>query len=246
VEGKSSKPQSRVRSKYRYIVHHERKFVYFFVHKVASSGIKTALLPLFDLDEEDPRFWRSGPDGARVLLVHRLFSTSGHSIDKERLLEGLDHEYRDYFKFAFVRNPWDRLLSCYFDKTVREATPPLQVPVNAAVELYSNMPFAEFVEAVCRIPDKKADRHFRSQHPTVYSPDGRLMADFVGRFETLQEDFARVAGEIGAPGLQLPERNQTYSSKRGSRHYRDFYDDRLKKLVHQRYVYDVEAFGYSF
>jgi chondroitin 4-sulfotransferase 11 len=70
------------------------------------------------------------------------------------------------------------------------------------------------------------------------------MADFVGRFENLRNDFARVAEEIGAPGLALP--HLLRSKIRQSRHYRDFYDERLKKLVYERYEKDVETFEYSF
>ncbi len=232
--------------RFKYIVHDERKFVYLWSHKVASSSVKAALLPLFDLDPTP--FERTLKDGTRYFTVHEVFNASGYQIGKEQLLAGLDQEYRDYFKFAFVRNPWDRLLSCYFDKVVRKKVPPklLASAVGAGVEFYANMPFAEFVEAVHRIPDEKANPHFRSQHLTVCGPDGEPMPDFLGRFENLREDFDRVAQEIGEPGLELPERNRKYVSKRGSRHHRDFYDERLKSLVHERYAKDVETFGYSF
>jgi chondroitin 4-sulfotransferase 11 len=122
----------------------------------------------------------------------------------------------------------------------------LKSAARANLEFYPNMPFAEFAETVCRIPDEVADGHFRPQHLTVCGPDGEPIADFVGRFENLREGFARVAQEIGEPELELPERNRKIDSKRSSRHYRDFYDERLKSLVYKRYEQDVETFGYSF
>jgi hypothetical protein len=232
--------------KYKYIVHNERKFVYLWSHKVACSSVKAAFLPLFDLDTTP--FERTLKDGTRHFSVHQIFGASDHQIGKEQLLAGLDKQYRDYFKFAFVRNPWDRLLSCYFDKVVRKRLVPKVAAsaVRAGVEFYANMPFAEFVEAVHQTPDESANAHFRSQYLTVCGPEGKPMADFVGRFENLREDFARVAEEIGVPGLELPERNRKSVSKRGSRHYREFYDERLQSLIHERYVKDVETFGYSF
>ena len=232
--------------KYKYIVHNERKFVYLWSHKVACSSVKAALLPLFDLDPT-PYEWTL-EDGTRRFNVHRIFLATDHQIGKDQLLGGLDKEYRDYFKFAFVGNPWDRLLSCYLDKMVGNRLFPKVAAsaVSAGVEYYVNMPFAEFVEAVHQVPDESANAHFRSQYLTVCGPDGEPMADFVGRFENLREDFARVAEEIGVPGLELPEFNRKSVSKRGSRHYREFYDERLQSLVHERYVKDVETFGYSF
>ena len=106
------------------------------------------------------------------------------------------------------------------------------------------MPFAEFVEAVSEIPDEEADPHFCSQYPTVCDPEGRIMADFVGRFESLREDFAVVSQKIGAPALELPHRLKSWS--RESRPYTAFYDERLRKLVAERYERDIETFGYSY
>jgi hypothetical protein len=251
--------------KYKYIVHDERKFVYLWSHKVACSSVKAALLPLFDLDTTP--YETTFKDGTRRFNVHRVFDSTDYQIGKDQLLGGLDKQYRDYFKFAFVRNPWDRLVSCYLDKIVRnELSPKMEASaVSAGVEYYANMPFAEFVEAVHQISDENANTHFRSQYLTVCGPDGEPMADVVGRFESLREDFARVAEEIGVPGLELPERHpkslskrgslhyrEFYDerrksvSKRGSRHYRELYDERLQSLVHERYVKDIETFGYSF
>jgi chondroitin 4-sulfotransferase 11 len=238
VEAERKKVRRRYDSKY--IVHDERKFVYFVIQKVACTSVKAALLPLFgDLDAE--RFENARPDGSVLVRVHKLFDGSRYQLNREEMLSG---EYRDYFKFAFVRNPWDRLVSCYLEKFARPNSPGLKAPPDMDVELYAGMPFAGFVEAVSVIPDQKANPHFRSQHIVVCGPEGRVMADFVGRFENLHEDFARVAGEIGAPELNLPHRLKTRN--RETRPYADFYDERLKRLVGERNERDIETFRYSY
>jgi hypothetical protein len=244
-----SKPRDKARRRYnsKYIVHDGRKFVYFVIQKVACTSVKAALLPPFSVD--DSPYWDTTPSGKRILRVHMLFDASLYQINKERFLEGLDGKYRDHLKFAFVRNPWDRLVSCHSQKVATAPKSPefRRADLNPRGEedgFYPGMPFGEFVEAVHAIPDEKADAHFRSQHTVVCAPGGQVMADFVGRFENLRNDFARVAEEIGAPGLALPHRSR--SKIRQSRHYRDFYDERLKKLVYERYEKDVETFEYSF
>jgi len=239
VDAKTGKNRRKPRYDSKYIVHDGRKFVYFVIQKVACSSVKTALLPLFDLDAR--RFEKTWRDGSRSVAVHTAFDASGLQVDRQAMLAG---DYREHFKFAFVRNPYDRLVSCYVQKFARTNAPGLKASANTDTELYAGMPFAEFVEAVHATPDEKANAHFRSQHTVVCGPGGEPMADFVGRFENLQEDFGTVAKKIGAPELELPHRLK--SRHRESRPYTDFYDERLKGLAHKRYEKDIETFGYSF
>lgn len=104
------------------------------------------------------------------------------------------------------------------------------------------MPFDEFVRTVHAIPDKEANSHFRSQHVSLLGPDGRLMPDFVGRFENLREDFAQAGGEIGTPEIDLP--HILRSERRPD--YRELYNGDTAVLAAQRYEKDAELFGYAF
>lgn len=105
-----------VRRPSKYIVSDKHRFVYCVVQKVACSSIKTALMPLLDLDVAGRNLVRE--DGSTD--VHRLFAESGYEISGEefepRMKAG---RYDGYFTFAFVRNPWDRLVSCYRQKLSR-------------------------------------------------------------------------------------------------------------------------------
>ncbi len=224
----------------KYIVSDEHAFVLFVVPKVASSSLKASLLPLFPDMDPGAGFERELRDGTFAYRVHGLFAP--HQVNQRRFLKGLDKgRYDGYFKFAFVRNPWDRLLSCYSQK-LAPGGQGLNKKEDAGEGLRVGMSFAEFVEAACRIPDEDANPHFRSQHLTVCGPSGEVMADFVGRFENLEEDFAHVARKIGASHLQLPH----LLPSKGSRPYREFYDGRLAELAGERYQLDAEIFGYSF
>src|SRR5919107_448733 len=98
----------------KYIVSDEHTFIYFVIPKVACSSIKAALLPIFDFDT--PIYETTLKDGAPGYNVHALFDESGHQVNQGELISELNDAYQEYFKFAFVRNPWDRLVSCYFQK----------------------------------------------------------------------------------------------------------------------------------
>jgi hypothetical protein len=232
-----------------YIVSDKHRFVFMATYKVATTSILVSLLPLFDFDVEGEDFdnLAKGPrfdhNGVRFEDIHHLFSEHSQ-INKAHFLAGLGTQYHRYFKFAFVRNPWDRLVSCYMSKIVHGGTG-MKMGKYGEVTLRSDMSFGEFVEAVCRVPDEVADPHFRSQHVTICDdgPGKAVLADFVGRFENLEEDFGVVAQKIG---LRAGLSHTNKSENTNSLSYRDFYDDRLAKMVGERYREDADLFDYSF
>lgn len=90
-------------------VSHSSRFVYMQVPKAACTSIKAALLPLFPTLDADNASERG--------VAHMAFRETEYRINKKALLKGIESgEYREYFRFSFVRNPWDRLLSCYKSK----------------------------------------------------------------------------------------------------------------------------------
>ncbi len=71
---------------------------------------------------------------------------------------------------------------------------------------------------------------------------GNLAVNFVGRFETLQEDFSRICKHISLPDCKLPILNQTERTS----HYRDYYSNETQTLIAKRFKQDIEMFSYSF
>jgi hypothetical protein len=82
------------------------------------------------------------------------------------------------------------------------------------------------------------DVHFQKDFVTDES--GNLIVDFIGRFENLTEDFARVCRRIGI-SAQLPHRN-----KSGRGDYRGQYSDRTAQMIADAFRDDIEFFGYDF
>ncbi len=222
-------------------------FVYFVVQKAGCSSVKQVLASLLGLDPEKASGAASGacrdPGVRRAMDLHDVFKDSHHQISKSSFLEGL-HEgrYTRHFKFAFVRNPYDRLVSCYRQKLESESAQGLSRYDFGAARLYKGMPFDEFVRTVGEIPDAAADAHFRSQYLTTHGPDGAPLADFIGCFEDLARDFATVGTRIGLE-TSLPHLLRSGPNRE---HYPDLYDSGNEKLVRRRYATDLSAFGYGF
>ncbi len=83
------------------------------------------------------------------------------------------------------------------------------------------------------------------------------MVDFIGRFETLVEDFALVSTKITGNPLKLPHKNKTgkqtlreriknLGSDENSGHYNQYYDQQSRDFVAKIYKKDIELFGYEF
>jgi chondroitin 4-sulfotransferase 11 len=139
-------------------------------------------------------------------------------------------EYNDYFSWTFVRNPWDRLVSTYFNKIVNH--------FQSGMESFRGISFEEFVVELEKtdVIDSKCDRHIRSLH-TLFPSN----INFIGRFENLQEDFNMVCDKIGIPQQELPQKN-----KGKHKHYTEYYDDETREIVAEKYAKDIEYFGYKF
>ncbi len=149
-------------------------------------------------------------------------------------------KYKNYFKFAFVRNPYDRLVSCYKNKILESKT-------DEAINIRNNLPrgisFEEFVVRVSKIPDIRADQHIKSQSFFIEDKKtGKLLVDFLGRFESLEKDYKKICKRIGMKPKELPKKNRSKNRE----DYKRYYNKKTKKLVEKRYKKDLELFGYEF
>ena len=208
------------------------KYRCIFVHvpKVAGQSIEQFFLDLHGLTWEQ----RSG-----LLLRHN----TDRAIGPVRLAHLLASEYVDcghvsrdtferYFKFSFVRNPWSRLVSEY-----------------ACRREYRKIPFKRWVMRDFPEPDMYTDtyRHVIPQCDYLYDSDGKLLVDFVGKFENLRQDFKIVCDRLGIDHSDLPHRNATAEQKSGFGQwlrkllsppppknvpYTEYYDDELSILLH--------------
>lgn len=103
--------------------------------------------------------------------------------------------------------------------------------------------FEEFILCCTdTITDLDGDKSIvRPQLEYVVDDKRAILVDFVGRFETLEDDFRVVAERLGRHGLELPHVNDSQR-----RHYRHYYDPALAAVVGERFSADLEAFGYEF
>lgn len=146
-------------------------------------------------------------------------------------------EFESLFKFTFVRNPWERLVSAYFF---------MQQGGWRGRDrnwVARNIPFDTFDRFVKHwVTPSNVRRHavFRPQIDFI-TLGGQLQVDFVGRCERMQQDLTYIANRINVQAELLQE-NATLARP----DYRDLYDARAKDIVAQVYHQDIERLEYDF
>jgi hypothetical protein len=77
----------------------------------------------------------------------------------------------------------------------------------------------------------------------IYAIDGKVAVDFLGRYETLNQDFHKALADIGISAGPLPTAN---ASDKPRDRYREFYNDTTRKLVAEWYALEIAEQGYEF
>ena len=144
--------------------------------------------------------------------------------------------WNDYFKFSFVRNPWDRMVS--MSKFSKFYGVDLDNGNKNMSKYFKKFPKIE----VDRRSESKNDK-FEPIENAVFLNILNVELDFIGRFENINEDFEFVCESIGEPPLSFVNHSKTQSKHK---HYTEYYDEETKQIVAERYAKDIEYFGYEF
>lgn len=146
--------------------------------------------------------------------------------------------FRDYYKFCFVRNPWDRVASVY---TYYQQGGNQTSDMSYQKLIQKHYPtFSSFVEKFITPESIHKHLHLVPQNTYIYDHEGRLMVDFVGKMEDIERDFEHVKRELGL------HRNLQKKNSSGLFDYRKLYTDALAERISEIYREDVALFHYGF
>ena len=209
------------------------KFLFVHIAKTGGTSIRAALRPYK---------WKD-PYRLPLFLCSRMSALTGHRLACKlprhakaiAAREMLPRElYQELFKFAFVRNPWDLQVSSYHH--IRRERPHLMEDIED---------FESFLRWKL-----DPERHYQFHVDTSIEPqssylvdlDGKIIVDFVGRYENLEEDFHTACRRIGIPSPPLPHKRRAA----GRKSYREYYTPETQALIAKHFEQDIEMFGYLF
>lgn len=156
----------------------------------------------------------------------------------------LGASWDDYFKFAFVRNPWARLVSWH--AMIRRAEKRGARPQNKLWR-YAQQNSSNFDEFIRLCTDEiqvgRGVRYSFTYNQLDYVTDekGEFLVDFVGRLENFDDDLRTVLTKTGISLEAVPQYNR---SKHG--HYSEMYTPETEEIVRRRFERDIDFFGYEF
>jgi hypothetical protein len=219
------------------IISHDKKFIFIHIPRTGGTVISKSICKSMGIDN-----WKS------FIGEPKRLSPYDHPLEPEGFDRGWKRGYKhftakeakkrvgknmwkSYFKFTFVRNPWDRTISMYLKK--RKECPKLVKklwPKNKTI-------FNFLVQARYGIMDKESHQQLDS----LEFENGSLDIDFVGKYENIKKDFGRVCSEIGVNASLVGEHDATQH-----RNYKNYYNKTTKKIILEKNKDDIEYFEYSF
>jgi len=205
------------------IISHKYKFIFVKTRKTASTSIEVALSKLCAPEDIitpiNPKAEGHLPRNYDGFFNHIPLKKIKSIISPEL--------YKTYYKFTFERNPWDKMVSYYWYCTKRWG-----VTEN-------------FREFCLKCKKENSGNYTIPSDIERYSINGKIDVDFIGRYESLEEDFNQICNTLGIPfnGHLTKEKSDFRKEKR---QYSSYYDSITKKKIEQEFKKEIETFGYSF
>ncbi|MBI84842.1 MAG: hypothetical protein CMJ81_16740 [Planctomycetaceae bacterium] len=222
------------------IISHEKKFIFFHIPKTGGSSLTWNLRHVADSQQQSPS--ADLEDGWQD-AVH--FDGKQHSSFRDNA--GLCERHSDYFKFTFVRNPWDVVLSWYLALSRKQ--PESVSPENFRRFVVNHLQHFFLVLAKNPVNFLKC-RPFgmnrlirKTQTSYITDLQGNVAVDYLARYESYDQEFEYLMKKLQVTNYEQKKVNVANVDKIP---YTDFYDARSKDLVARTYRKDIESFGYDF
>ena len=206
------------------IISHKYKFIFFAVPKTATHAIRFALRPHLGPDDEEHVFQVKN---TKFNIPEFQDRKNGHFTVDEIKPHISDEVWNSYYKFSFVRNPFDRFISLSFFhfKALKNSSGHIN----------------QLLIKLAKAKTESRPEMFKSQTVFLYENDRQTPMDFIGRFENIQSDFNKFCDLMNIPATDLQEVNSS-----NHKHYLEYYQsNELRELVQLLYEDDIHHFNYT-
>ena len=206
------------------IVSHAKQFIFFAVPKTGTHALRELLRAHKDPDDWEQQILF----GEQCLPIPEIAKIQHGHISAQQISPHLEAAvWESYFKFAIVRNPFDRFISsCFF--------------LNRKNPLFIETPL-QWMKSAIKAPQFRERVLVKPQYLQLMDAQGDIVMDYVGRYEHLQSSVDEICNRLQVETVLLEIRNASEHKQ-----YREYYDDELKSSVEMVYQEDLKRFNYAY
>ena len=209
-----------------------KKFIYVHINKCAGTSIRR-FLNSYLFERSEGQVWPK--DHATLQEIY-------YSMDKD--------EFNSFYKFAVIRNPYDRLGSIYSYMTHLN-----NYHHTNSIKPYNMFNMSTFENFILNLPKhkemaestSKSYKNIISSITDYLSVNGEIKINKVIPFENLNADLKIIQKKLNLTdkvGDRLPHFNQGNKDLKGS--YKKWYTSEMVKIVTNVYEDDIKNFEFKF
>lgn len=151
-------------------------------------------------------------------------------------------KYRNFFKFTFIRNPWDRVVSLY-EYRRQEALKGVWHPSWPSIEELVHDSFSDNIIKSVQSNSPECLYLEPAYTDNYWLPRNILReVNFVGKFESIEKDFDYIKYVLQIDSTYT----LSHSNETKRKHYSEYYNDDTRKIIADKYATDIQLFGYKF
>lgn len=215
-------------------INHDLKAIFIHVHKTGGSYIASVLKEYYGFQT----YYLKRPDHDTFCLnrrknphqknyenrmhgVYVYYKTSPHLNAKMNMTP---QKWESYYKFSFIRNPYDRIISGWN-------------------HMNKQIPFKEYVKMKNFVSDMEFIHVFMNQSKHIMNEHGQIITNFIGHFETLEEDLDKVLNHLKV-FYRIHNPYQIVNSHKHL-HFSKYYDQETLNIVNTLIADDLKHFDYK-
>ena len=207
----------------------DKRFIFIHVPKAAGTSINGAL-SMYDVFHGARGEAARRTQAEKAGLPAAAAALGEHASAKQFIAAVGRAEFDAYYSFGFVRNPWDVAVSWFHYRLINPA-----VAGHAEATAAGN--FQAYVLRYLTQGD--ALRWVGLQHPFLVDSADQLAVSFVGRYESLERDYAALVTRLAITPLPLDHFNQSYHAP-----WPGLYTPETFAIVGALVAADAKLFGY--